>query len=538
MRTRARRCARACLAALALAATPLLAWGQDGWLDGTRPAPVSQQATALLADAASHGLDPADYGSARLQQAVNAAAHGAAPTPAQAAQLARALDAALQRYLQHLHAGRVDPRQVHQHYQPPQREAFDAAALLSQALAVGDLQAAVAAAAPPLPLYDALRTVLARYRALAGHPAWAAPLPPLPAAAKRGAAAALEPGQGWPGLGLLTQRLEVLGDLARAPASPPTPLLASVDAPTVPVYDALLVEAVKAFQRRHGLADDGVVGRATWAALQVSPAQRVRQIELTLERLRWTPLLQGPRMVLINLPEFVLRAYEVQGTRVRVRETMKVIVGSAYKTRTPLFGEPMRSIEFSPYWNVPPSIARTELVPQLRRQPAQFDAAGYEFVTASGRVVTELRPELLDAVLAGGARIRQRPGPKNALGDIKFVFPNRDAIYLHHTPAVGLFGRDRRDFSHGCIRVEDPVALARFVLAGQAGWDEARIRAAMAGGTSTTLRLDAPVQVLIAYGTALVVQGQARFFADLYGYDAALDRALRQRRLPPLPAPP
>jgi len=527
------------LAACTLLALPLLAWGQDGWLDGTRPAPVAQQATALLADAASHGLDPADYGSASLQQAVAAAAQGAAPTPGQAAQLARALDAALQRYLQQLHFGRVDPRQVHPHYQPPQREAFDAASVLSQALAAGDLQAAVAAAAPPLPLYDALRTLLARYRALVGHPAWAAPLPPLPAASQRGAAVALEPGQGWAGLPLLARRLEAWGDLApAAPLPQPLPAQPDVATPTVPVYDARLVEAVKAFQRRHGLADDGVIGRATWAALQVGPAQRVRQIELTLERLRWTPLLQGPRVVLINLPEFVLRAYEVQGTRVRVRATMKVIVGNAYRNRTPLFGEPMRSIEFSPYWNVPPSIARQELVPQLRRQPAQFDAGGYEFVTAAGRVVTELRPELLDAVLAGGVRIRQRPGPKNALGDIKFVFPNRSAIYLHHTPAVGLFGRDRRDFSHGCIRVEDPVALARFVLAAQAGWDEERIRAAMAAGTSTTLRLEAPVQVLIAYGTALVVQGQAHFFADLYGYDAALDRALRQRRLPPLPAPP
>jgi murein L,D-transpeptidase YcbB/YkuD len=365
-------------------------------------------------------------------------------------------------------------------------------------------------------------------------------LPPRPAASQRGAAAALEPGQGWAGLAVLARRLEALGDLANAAASPQAPSPAPVGAtvPALPLYDAALVDAVRAFQRRHGLADDGVIGRATSAALQVGPAQRVRQIELTLERLRWTPLLQGPRMVLINLPEFVLRAYEVQGTRVRVRETMKVIVGNAYRNRTPLFGEPMRSIEFSPYWNVPLSIARKELVPQLRRQPAQLGAAGYEFVTASGAVVTELRPGLLDAVLAGAARIRQRPGPKNALGDIKFVFPNSNAIYLHHTPAVGLFGRDRRDFSHGCIRVEDPVALARFVLAGQAGWDEDRIRAAMAGGTSTTLRLEAPVPVLIAYGTALVVQGQARFFPDLYGYDAALDHALRQRRLPPLPAPP
>ena len=216
---------------------------------------------------------------------------------------------------------------------------------------------------------------------------------------------------------------------------------------------------MRAFQQRHGLTTDGVIGKATLAQLQVPPAARARQLELMLERLRWTPLLQGPRMVVINIPEFVLRAYEVQGERIVVRETMKIIVGKALNTRTPLFVEQMRFIEFQPFWNVPPSIARGEVVPRLRRDPGYWDREGFEFVVGSG-VVTDLSPTLLDEVVAGRARIRQRPGPKNALGDIKFVFPNNDNIYLHHTPAVRLFERDRRDFSHGCIRVEQPVALA------------------------------------------------------------------------------
>jgi murein L,D-transpeptidase YcbB/YkuD len=176
-------------------------------------------------------------------------------------------------------------------------------------------------------------------------------------------------------------------------------------------------------------------------------------------------------------------------------------------------------------------------VPRLRRDPAYWQREGFEFVTAGGTVVDALSPALLDATLAGTARIRQRPGPRNALGDIKFVFPNREHIFLHHTPSVGLFERDRRDFSHGCIRVEQPVALAQFVLDGMPGWNEARIRAAMTEGEPTTVRLAAPVPVLIAYGTAIVRAGRVHFFSDLYGHDRRLDTALRAPR-EPLPAPP
>ena len=315
---------------------------------------------------------------------------------------------------------------------------------------------------------------------------------------------------------LLRERLIALGDLN--PASTTT-----LD------YDGSLVEAIRLFQQRHGLTADGVIGKATLAQLGVLPAARVRQIELTLERLRWTPLLQASRMVVINIPEFVLRAYEVQGDVIIVRETMKVIVGKALDTRTPLFVEQMRYIEFSPYWNVPPSIARGEVVPRLRGDPGYFEREGFEFVTGSGQIVNALAPEMLDDVLAGRARIRQRPGDRNALGDIKFVFPNSDNVYLHHTPAIRLFERDRRDFSHGCIRIEHPVALAQFVLKGMPEWTEDRIRQAMGRGESATLRLADPVPVLIAYGTVIVKAGWIYFFDDIYGHDRRLDAALRER---------
>jgi len=292
------------------------------------------------------------------------------------------------------------------------------------------------------------------------------------------------------------------------------------------------VKAVMAFQARHGLNADGVIGRNTYAQLNVPPAARIRQIELTLERLRWTPLMLGQRMIVVNVPEFVLRAYDTRNGGAQI--SMNVVVGKALDTRTPLFAEDMRFIEFSPYWNIPPSVARAETIPALRRDPGYFTRQGLEFVSPDGKVIPVSSKASLDAVMEGRLRIRQRPGPDNALGDIKFVFPNNDNIYLHHTPAVQLFQRDRRDFSHGCIRVEAPVALARFVLQDQPEWTEERIVAAMKSGKSSTLRLKRTVPVLIAYATAMVRgDGKVYFFNDIYGNDALLDQALKAREKHP-----
>jgi murein L,D-transpeptidase YcbB/YkuD len=499
----------------ALAAEPL------GWFQAGRPTQQARDAVSILGSAAEHGLDPQDYGAATLQAAL--AQTMAGPWPADEASVAR-LDAALTRavldYLKDLDTGRIDPRQVHARFAVPPRNALpDTASQLREAVAKQRVAQMLRQAPPQLPLYVDLQQALARYRGLSpSHPAWRTALPPLPAPARK-----LVSGQASAGLELLAQRLQALGDLPAGMVLPAT-------------FEGALVTALAAFQERHGLANDGVLGRTTLQQLDVAPQHRARQIELALERLRWTPLLRGPRMVVVNVPEFVLRAYEVRDGRIDVRLTMKVIVGKALDTRTPLMDEDMQFIEFSPYWNVPPSIARNEVLPRLRRDPAYFHEQGFEFVTHRGQVVTTLAPDHLGAVQSGDWRIRQRPGPKNALGDIKFVFPNNDNIYLHHTPAPQLFERERRDFSHGCIRIEDPVGLARFVLQEEPVWTEERIRAAMQKGTSSTLRLAQPLPVLIAYSTVLVKRGRVYFYPDLYRHDQLLDQALRQRgaaRRPP-----
>ncbi len=493
-----------------LAPTAVLADPALSWFDGARPNQQALSAVTLLQSAAHWGLEPDDYDARRLARTVQQALQLPVDLQPQRRQIDTALTQAVHRYLSDLANGRIAPTRIGANFAPTRRATGDIRAQLQSALTDGSgIEALADRLARQAPMAVPLQQVLQRYRALQQHPAWNTALP-TPSGGK------LTAGQSYAGLATLAQRLVALGDLAP-------------DLPLPAVLDPHLVAAVERFQLRHGLVVDGVIGRNTLAQLAVTPAQRVRQIALTMERMRWTPVLQAPRMIVVNVPEFMLRAYEVDQGRVNVRLEMNIIVGKALDTRTPLFDEDMRFIEFSPNWNVPYSIASKELVPRLRKDPDHFTQQGFEFVSRSGAVLGTLSDEHLDAVLAGTLRIRQRPGPKNALGDIKFIFPNDASIFLHHTSTPRLFARPRRDFSHGCIRVEAPVALARFVLQDDPRWSEERIREAMALGKSRTIRLQQPVPVLIAYSTVVVKQDMVFFLADLYHHDARLDQALRAR---------
>jgi murein L,D-transpeptidase YcbB/YkuD len=283
------------------------------------------------------------------------------------------------------------------------------------------------------------------------------------------------------------------------------------------------------FQRRHGLPPDGVLGKETLTQLNVAPARRVEQIELSLERLRRLPPLPQSALIAVNIPSFRLWAFADGPADEHAEISMPVIVGRAVRTPTPVFISDMRYVEFNPYWNVPSSISRNEIIPRLERDPGYLEREAMELVGTgtANAPVTRITPQVLQAVRAGTLRIRQRPGPRNALDGIKFVLPNTMDIYLHGTPARQLFGRSRRDFSHGCIRVEDPAALARFILGDQADWPEARIRDAMASGQRSIARLTAGIPVVIFYTTAVAnSDGEVFFLADIYGHDATLRRAL------------
>jgi murein L,D-transpeptidase YcbB/YkuD len=282
------------LLALALQMTGASAQDALLWFEQGRPTPQAIEAVDILNSADADGLVPADYDADPLRQAVlQAAQDPTQPPPADLARIDTALTAAMSRYLLDLHQGRLDPRDIHQNFRaPPLPVDFDPIPYLYVAVATQRLPEAVYLAAPRVIVYARLRRALADYRRLSGHPAWGADLPPLPG--KK-----LEPGQPYDGLMMLAQRLIALGDLP-------------VDAVTPDLYEGELVAGLQAFQRRHGLQPDGILGSATFTELQVPPARRVRQIELTLERLRWTPLLQAPRMITVNIPEFMLRAYEVK----------------------------------------------------------------------------------------------------------------------------------------------------------------------------------------------------------------------------------
>lgn len=495
-----------------LLGTATAAWAQPPqgllWFADGRPSQAAQAAVKALNGASADGLDPRDYDADGLQRALTQLV-GNPGAPDAAQRFDGALTGAMKRYLSDLHRGRVDPRKVHANFSAANLPPFDPDSYLRNAMAANRLADAMREAAPSFPLYGTLRDALAKYRKLAAEPFWKSPLPAV-------AGGKLTPGQSYSGLPQLAQRLEALGDL---PAGTPVPQR----------YEGALVDAVKAFQTRHALDADGVIGAGTLAQLNVTPAARVDQIVLTMERLRWTPLAEGPRMIVVNVPEFVLRAYDYSEGKLDIKLEMKVIVGKALDTRTPLFKEDMRYIEFSPYWNVPSSIARKEVIPKSQRDPGYFARQGFEFVYGSQANATFSQANV-DAVLNGQARIRQRPGPLNALGDIKFIFPNNQAIYLHHTPSPQLFNRGRRDFSHGCIRVEDPVALAQFTLQGMPEWTPERIREAMTAGKSKTVALQQPVPVVLAYGTAIArADGRVYFVPDIYGQDKLLDQALRQR---------
>jgi murein L,D-transpeptidase YcbB/YkuD len=465
------------------------------WLDNQ---PIAAAAIAQLRAATEQGLQPAAYHADELEKKFKAAHAGDA-----------ALDVALTRamlhYLADLRVGRVRS-EYHSVPPDPRLTAFDPVEQLRAGVEHNRLAALVAAAEPKIPLYARFKRTLAHYRELAKAPPLA--LPPAVKGKK------IDVDSPYPQAGELRALLELVGDA-------PGPAPAGGDKR----YTRDLQEAVKRFQVRHGLDGDGVLGRDTVAALNTPLSQRVRQFELTLERMRWLPDFPAGPIIAVNLPAFRLWAFDSPTAQDKPPLEMRVIVGTAVKTETPLFIGSMRYLEFNPYWNVPRSIEKGEIIPKMQKNPNYLVENEMEMVPLGGGAPTQAAD--IDGLSAGRYRVRQRPGPKNALGAVKFAMPNPDNIYLHSTSARELFKRTRRDLSHGCIRVEKPLELAQFVLSGKADWDADRIEAAMEPGESKTVTLKAPIPVVLFYTTATTdASDQAIFSPDVYQRDQMLEKML------------
>jgi murein L,D-transpeptidase YcbB/YkuD len=477
------------------------------WLRGSKPTFQARTIIQLLKSAETKGLRPEDYDGPRWDGRIAGLEQSTPPLESDLVRFDVALTVSAMRYVSDLHIGRVNPRLFH-YGLDINRQMFDLSEFLRQELVEAqDINAVMETVEPPFPAYRQTRNALNRYLKIARQDD--GELLPVPAKAIR-------PGDSYVGVSRLTKLLQLLGDLQEQDKALSPGM----------IYEGNLADAVKHFQQRHGLDPGGRIDIHTVKQLNTPLGRRVDQLELTLERWRWLPHQFERPPIVVNIPEFRLHA---DNEEYQWGLSMKVVVGRAYRHKTPVFASQIKSVIFRPYWNVPFGIQQAEIVPHVEKDPSYLAKNAYEVVDSSGRVVSEgtVSDEIEEQLRSGKLAIRQRPGPDNALGLVKFEFPNPYDVYMHDTPAKNLFSRSRRDFSHGCIRVEDPVALAAWILRDKPEWTPENIRTAMDGDETIRVDLKNPMPVLILYSTAVVLEdGEIRFFDDIYGYDVALERAL------------
>jgi len=481
------------------------------WVREGQVTPQALVIISALENSQQKGLNPEDYDASRWPARLVAlkATSGSADT---VAQFDAALTIGAMRYLSNLRIGRVNPKPSefgidleNQHYDLPQF-------LVQKVLTASNLPGVLSKVEPQYLGYQRTETALHTYLTLAAQD-HSNPLPDPQQTVKDGAA--------YAGAAQLGERLRLLGDM-------PQSTLADPNSTT---YDGPLVEAVKHFQERHGLKPEGKLDKETLRELNVPLNTRVIQLEDSLERWRWLPADYPQLPVAVNIPGFKLRVFSDNHT---ITLRMNVVVGKALNHQTPIFSKEMKYIIFRPYWNLPLDITRAEIVPKLRRDPRYLARKGYEATDQNGHIVAAgaVSQAVLAEIKSGRLLVRQKPGPRNALGLVKFMFPNEFDVYLHSTPAPQLFNQSRRDFSHGCIRVEKPAELAAWLLQDQPKWTLENIKAAMQSGPDNQqVNLSRPVPVVIAYLTAIVEEnGEVYFYDDIYGLDGALNDALGKSR--------
>jgi L,D-transpeptidase YcbB len=476
------------------------------WTDGSGSERNTERALALAAAAEQHGLDPERYRLAGPELV------GLAPSDADATSGAErrarfdvALTTAVLRLARDVATGAIDPREIDRSWNA-ERTAPDLVAALLRTFDKRSptIAAYLADVAPRHPEYVALQHALAGLKQQRAEQWAAVPYGILRVHSKARVA------RSDVSVAALRRRLAGQGYLSQ------------VDGGS---YDEAVRDAVRRFQDHYGVKATGRVDEATLRALNVPLPQRIAQVEATLERWRWMPDDLGSRHLLVNVPSFELVARE-GGRRVM---DIRVVVGKR-GNETPLFSDQMTHLVFSPYWNIPETIALAETVPAVVRDPEYLSRNNMEVVTASGRVVPEETIPWDDVRALKRLSFRQRPGRGNALGHVKFMFPNQHNVYIHDTPADALFARVGRAFSHGCVRVEEPEALARYLLREQPQWTPQAILAAMRAGEERHVKLVGAIPVHIVYFTAWVdANGGLHFRDDVYGYDARQSRTTGRR---------
>jgi len=499
-----------------------------GWFRNHELVPQAKTMLGVIDKAADEGLDPKEYKTKdfdKLFADLEAVQNDSTKRNALEKEIDLALSGTYFNWASDFYRGTVNPRQVKTIDWQVKRNKIKLHKALMTILKERESTYPYYEFEPLHPEYDQLKKALATYRDLQRNGGW----PTLPATTK------LKPGQPSPVVAQLRQRL-----IGTKPADTAPPVAA--EAGTTPVrivantagstpttatpaekYDAELVEAVKAFQRQNGLKPDGVVAGETLRLLNIPVSQRIDQLIINMERWRWIPKKFEPDYLLVNIPDYKLHV--VEGNK-EVFD-MRVIVGKTLNA-TPVFSDKMESVVMAPYWNVPYSIIDKEMRYKLAANPqAYLDRLDMEVVKGWGAKATPIDPTTIDWTNLTQATwkytLRRRPGPKNDLGDVKFIFPNSMDIYLHDTPHDELFSQTKRGFSHGCVRVEEPLKLAEYLLRNKPGWDLAKIEETIAGRKEQYVSLPKHLPVYLVYFTAWVDNaGNVNFRDDIYGHDKSL----------------
>jgi murein L,D-transpeptidase YcbB/YkuD len=474
------------------------------WLDGLQLKAEAQMLLENLRNAGMHGLCGNDYLLTELESLIRVqmdfAEYHLPLTPGNRAVLDLFLSQAFLTYATHMIEGQVDPALAHVDWRARRRKA-DLIKLLDYAIENSRMSQVLEDMIPPHQGYRRLLEALVKYQTLSAFGGWPE-IPPGPT---------IKPGDYDERVPVLRNRLLKTGDLVEMTASDDE-------------YDQATQEAIRRFQIRHGLVADGAVGLKTLERLNVSVEERIRQIELNLERWRWMPKSLGERHVRVNIADFSLEVVEDDEIVIQ----MPVIVGTQYR-KTPVFSAPMTYLEFAPYWTVPPTILREDKLPQIRKNPDYLEEKHFRIISWTGEDVTQyLRDIDWKTVKASSfpGLLRMEPGPWNPLGRVKFMFPNKFNVYLHDTNETGLFDNNIRSFSSGCIRVKRPRDLASYLLEKKLGSE--RLRALFAATAPVRVPIE-HLMVHIQYWTAWVDQNDLiHFRPDGYFRDLDLDIALRE----------